>query len=60
MTAAQDTVARAICRENCAFYGEPPCHETGPWPNEGCDSPGCMALAVAGLAALSAYEEQRK
>jgi hypothetical protein len=21
-----ETIARAICREKCAFYGEPPCH----------------------------------
>lgn len=48
MTDAQiDRMARAICREQCAFYGEPPCHETGDWPNEGCNEPGCIALARA-------------
>lgn len=39
---AQD-MARAICRERCAFYGEPPCYErvddTDPeWPNPHCDT----------------------
>lgn len=48
MTDAEiDRMARAICREQCAFYGEPPCHETGEWPNTGCNEPGCMALARA-------------
>jgi hypothetical protein len=37
-----ERIARAICREKCAFYGDPPCFEmTGeedeelPWPNPG-------------------------
>jgi hypothetical protein len=48
MTDAEiDRMARAICREQCAFYGEPPCHAMGEWPNTGCDEPGCMALARA-------------
>ena len=43
-----DTVARAICREQCAFHGERPCFELpGEWPNRNCDEPGCHALAVA-------------
>jgi hypothetical protein len=47
MTEAEiDRIARAICQEQCAFYGEPPCHDHG-WPNEGCDEPGCIALARA-------------
>jgi len=59
MTPAQDRLARAICREQCAFYGEPPCHQTGPWPNAECNEPGCQALAVAGLAALDAHERKK-
>ena len=42
----QSEIARVICREQCAFHGEPPCHEIGPWPNKGCDEPGCHALAA--------------
>jgi hypothetical protein len=49
-----DRIARAICAEQCAEYGEPPCHKTGPWPNEGCDEPGCIALATATLTAQAA------
>jgi hypothetical protein len=44
--------ARAICAETCAFMGEPPCWNTGGWPNPECDEPGCFALARAALAAL--------
>ncbi len=54
-----EKIARAICREKCAFYGDPPCFEmTGdqdeelPWPNPGCDEPGCHALAAAVAEAL--------
>lgn len=43
--------ARAICAEQCAMYGEPPCYEHG-WPNPDCDEPGCIALATAACAAL--------
>jgi hypothetical protein len=42
-----DRMARAICRESCAFYGEPPCWMDGFWPHPGCDEPGCIALAKA-------------
>lgn len=42
-----DAIARAICREKCAFYGEPPCWTIGEWPNVYCDEPGCEALAIA-------------
>jgi hypothetical protein len=59
MSDIQDKVARAICRENCAFYGEPPCWLGGDsWPNDGCDSPGCQALAVAAIAEMD--EEKAK
>lgn len=51
-------IARAICRETCAFKGDPPCFEVEaddegelPWPPPLCDEPGCMALAEA-VAAL--------
>lgn len=51
-------IARAICREQCAFYGEPPCFDLGSeyiqeeWQPETCCEPGCSALAHAVLAAL--------
>jgi hypothetical protein len=61
---AVDRVARAICREKCAFYGEPPCFtledDDGnlvPWPNPHCDEPGCGALAVAALLATPVQQE---
>lgn len=57
--ARTDRIARAICREKCAFYGDPPCFNvTGimgeplPWPNPNCDEPGCHALALAVAALL--------
>lgn len=48
----QDTIARAICREQCAVYGEPPCYQVGPWPCTNCDEPGCQALAASVARAL--------
>ena len=46
--------ARAICRETCAFKGEPPCFEiSGEWPPSTCDEPGCGALAMAAVSALA-------
>lgn len=51
-----EVVARAICAEQCAVYGEPPCYEHG-WPNPDCDEPGCIALAIAAIAGLSALKE---
>lgn len=45
-------VAKAICREECAYRGEPPCWQSA-WPNPNCDEPGCIALAWAGLGALA-------
>jgi hypothetical protein len=61
-----DRVARAICREKCAFYGEPPCFSLEdddgnpvPWPNTHCDEPGCGALALAALLAQPEREEPR-
>ena len=49
----RDDLAQAICREKCAFYGEPPCWRIAPedWPNPHCDEPGCDALAAAARAA---------
>ncbi len=49
----QDKIARAICAEQCAFIGEPPCHTLpGPWPNPECNEPGCHALAQAVVEAM--------
>ena len=53
-----ERVARAICAERCAFYGEPPCYVIDPdfveqeWQPENCNEPGCKALAMAALAAM--------
>ena len=56
-----EAMARGICQERCAFMGEPACWQLDaddgglyPWPPEDCDSPGCMALAQAALAAVRA------
>lgn len=47
-----DHIARAICREQCAFYGEPPCWLVDQvWPNPTCEEPGCHALAKAAVEA---------
>lgn len=51
---AIDRAARAICRERCAFMGDPPCYDSQRfgnllWPNPDCDDPGCHALAKAAL-----------
>lgn len=55
-----ETAGRAICRETCAFMGEPPCWEVNcdhdeqalAWPSPHCNEPGCIALATAALLAL--------
>jgi hypothetical protein len=59
MTDALTRAARAICRERCAFYGDPPCHKMDEWAEgddcgddeSGVNDVGCMALARAALAA---------
>jgi hypothetical protein len=58
----QDKIARAICREKCAFYGDPPCFlledddgSAAEWPNPYCDEPGCHALAAAVVASLAEH-----
>ena len=53
-----DAIERAICREQCALVGEPPCWEVCPdaWPNMECDEPGCRALACAAEAAVRERE----
>lgn len=53
-----DRMARAICRERCAYMGEPPCYDSAfagnvLWPNPECDEPGCMAFAQAAAAAIA-------
>ena len=49
-----ERVARAICAEKCAYMGEPACwsfrDET--WPPPTCDEPGCVAEAMAAIAAM--------
>ena len=50
--AAVETAAMIICREKCAFVGDPPCWKVdGPWPNPSCDEPGCHAIARAAITA---------
>jgi hypothetical protein len=63
-----EKVGKAICREQCAFMGEPPCWEVCAdyddttkewkyvWPSPNCDEPGCVALAQAALLALASDE----
>ena len=53
-----DAVARAICQEQCAFYGETPCWkmvedgEFSVFPPVTCDEPGCFVLAVAAVESI--------
>jgi hypothetical protein len=52
-----EVMARGICREKCAFMGEPPCFtvmDGSPftWPPETCCEPGCISEATAAHAAL--------
>ena len=49
-----EKVARAICREKCAFMGEPPCFvvmDDSPFtfPPETCCEPGCVSEATAAI-----------
>ena len=48
-----EAVARAICAERCAFYGEPPCWSVEPdkFAEKDCDEPGCRAMAQAAVSA---------
>ena len=46
-----ERVAKAICSEQCAFMGEPPCWQAGGLSPD-CDEPGCLALAEAAIAAM--------
>lgn len=53
----RERVAKALCQEKCAFYGEPPCwgldpaeYVIEPWNPDKCDEPGCGALADAAIA----------
>lgn len=54
VAAAEDRVIRAMCRERCAEFGDPPCYEIAPedWTS-GCDGCDCHQLGpVAVRAAL--------
>lgn len=60
----REKVARAICRERCAFYGEPPCFHVAPDPeaeswNSHCNEPGCRAFADAAIALARAEAATR-
>ena len=54
LDAETDKIAKAICREQCAYHGEPPCWtvDGAEWPNPHCNDPGCVALAIAAKAAM--------
>lgn len=54
MSELQETIARALCSEKCAFMGEPPCWQGdgAAWPNPACDDPGCHSEAAAVEAAV--------
>jgi hypothetical protein len=54
--ALREKVAKKLCQEKCAFYGEPPCwgldpneYVIEPWNPDTCDEPGCGALASAAI-----------
>lgn len=51
---ALEAAARAICRERCAFMGEPPCFEIGEGLSPQCDEPGCAVKARAACQAMLA------
>lgn len=46
-----ERVAKAICQERCAHYGEPACWKLEPkiWPNPDCD---CGGVTIAAIAAM--------
>lgn len=46
-------VARAICAEQCAFFGEPPCWQIRGELSPLCNEPGCKALAMAAIATIT-------
>lgn len=49
-----ERIARTLCAEKNAVYGEPPCWRVeGPWPNPDCGDCTCHDLADAVLSALS-------
>ena len=46
-----EAVARAICTERCAFYGDPPCHALPDF--KGCESDErCDHMAAAAVRAI--------
>jgi hypothetical protein len=58
-----ENVAKAICAERCAFYGDPPCWRIAPEeyamkdcgdPEAGSNDVGCRVLAKAAVAAMAA------
>lgn len=50
-------IARRICRERCAYMGEPACWAVGgEWPNPNCDDPGCQAFAEVAVDAMEQVE----
>jgi hypothetical protein len=48
----RDRVMRAICRERCAAYGEPPCHEVIGYTGDCESDEDCRALALAAIQAM--------
>lgn len=48
----RERVARTICQEQCAFYGEPSCWDVSGGPSPHCDEPGCQAFADAAISLI--------
>ena len=62
VTVDRETIARAICAERCAVYGEPPCYtvEDAPWPNPDCGDCDCHDMADAVLSCLTTQPDPVK
>lgn len=57
-----EIIAKENCSSVCAIYfGDPPCYQVGPWPNEECSDFVCavIAKAVAFARAAKAEGEQK-
>lgn len=51
MTDVVEIMARAACREACAFYGDPPCEQVG-CTDFDCDGPSCSTMVKVLIRAL--------
>ena len=60
MSDVVDAMARGICRDRCAFMGEPACWQLDdadggpyPFPAEGCGDVNCVDMARAAIRAVT-------